>query len=232
MNIKHIVLVLALSAVASTQAWSQTVAEAQKKALAKHPDLGREGSPFHTKFLSLYKEIKEKEPKFLSNPSWPIVLADRTEEALWTEADLADREAAAAKYAARESADAEQKAKQKAKQKAEKQAAQEALLKAANIDPKAQIVHIEGKITQIGEMWLLVTVPLNPYYDGRSTSSFPRVTGATLYVTGHPKQDEFVDGDFIDVDAGEDGIYTSGTRKLQRYKVLTARPVLQSTKVK
>jgi hypothetical protein len=228
MSINHIVLVLALSAVASTQAWSQTVAEAQKKALAKHPDLGREGSPFHTKFLSLYKEIKEKEPKLLSNPSWPIVLADRTEEALWTEADLADREAAAAKYAARESADAEQKVKQKA----EKQAAQEALLKAANIDPKAQIVQIEGKITQIGEKALLVTVPLNPYYDGRRTSSFPRVTGATLYVTGHPKQDEFVDGDFIDVDAGEDGIYTSGTRKLQRYKVLTARPVLQSTKVK
>ena len=80
MNIR--LLVLTLLAVAPFQAWPQTVAEAQKQALAKYPELGREGSPLHTQFKSLYAAVKQSDPKFLSHPNWPLILADRASLAI------------------------------------------------------------------------------------------------------------------------------------------------------
>jgi hypothetical protein len=56
---------------------AQTVADAQKQALAKYPDLGREGSPLHTQFKSLYNAAKQSDPAALTDPSWPLTLAER-----------------------------------------------------------------------------------------------------------------------------------------------------------
>lgn len=61
---------------------SQTVADAQKQAIVKYPDLGREGSPINTEFRSLYTTAKESDPILLSNPNWPLVLADRASAAV------------------------------------------------------------------------------------------------------------------------------------------------------
>ena len=93
---------------------AQTVADSQKQAVTKYPALSREGTPIHTKFLSLVTEMKEQNPAFFNAPSWPMTLADRAASAIKAEAD------AAAKKAAQVKAEADA---------AVKQAAQEALWK-------------------------------------------------------------------------------------------------------
>lgn len=55
----------------------QTVADSQRQALAKYPALAQEGSPLHAKFLALYNDAKQNNPKLLSDSNWPIILADR-----------------------------------------------------------------------------------------------------------------------------------------------------------
>ena len=79
---KHLLLFLTLLAAAPLPARSQTVADAQKQALAKYPELGREGSPLHTQFKSLYTAAKQSDPTLLSNPNWPLILADRASSAI------------------------------------------------------------------------------------------------------------------------------------------------------
>ena len=58
-------------------ALAQTVAEAQRKAIKKYPTLALVQSPLHEKFLSLYRDAKEREPALLENPDWPLLLADK-----------------------------------------------------------------------------------------------------------------------------------------------------------
>jgi hypothetical protein len=57
-------------------ATAQTVDDATRKAVAKYPDLVRDGSPLHEEFLKLYHEAQEFNPTLLSDPDWPIILSD------------------------------------------------------------------------------------------------------------------------------------------------------------
>ena len=75
MKTSHILTTL--FALVLSKACGQTVAEAQRKATVKYPELAREGSPLHNKFIVLYKQAKEKDPAFLTQPNWPLLLADR-----------------------------------------------------------------------------------------------------------------------------------------------------------
>jgi hypothetical protein len=72
-------LVCALMLVAGlvAPAMAQTVDEAQQAAVEKYPDLTRAGTPIHTKFLQLFHEVQETDPSLLSNPEWPLILADQ-----------------------------------------------------------------------------------------------------------------------------------------------------------
>jgi hypothetical protein len=74
---KCLVSALILVAALSLSALAQTVDDAQKQAIAKYPDLTRDGSELHTKFLELYHEVQETDPGLLSNPNWPLILADQ-----------------------------------------------------------------------------------------------------------------------------------------------------------
>ena len=56
---------------------AQTVAEAQKQAIAKYPEIARQGSPLHDKFISLFNDSKQKTPELFSNPNWPMILAEK-----------------------------------------------------------------------------------------------------------------------------------------------------------
>lgn len=56
---------------------AQTVADSQRRATTKYPALAQQGSPLHTKFLALYNEAKQTNPALLTDPNWPLILADR-----------------------------------------------------------------------------------------------------------------------------------------------------------
>lgn len=58
-------------------ATAETVADAQKEAVERYPDLGDEGSPIHAKFLELYQNAQKTEPSLFSNVDWPVIIADR-----------------------------------------------------------------------------------------------------------------------------------------------------------
>lgn len=78
---KYVVdVVLRHPAAAAPAAAPLTVADAQKQAMAKYPDLAKAGTPLHTKFLDLYNEAKAKNA--LSDPSWPLLLALRASSLL------------------------------------------------------------------------------------------------------------------------------------------------------
>ncbi len=78
-NMKTKLLALAFALICAMQISSQaqTVADAQKQAAAKYPDLSRAGTPLNTKFVELYREASASNPTLLSNPNWPVILADK-----------------------------------------------------------------------------------------------------------------------------------------------------------
>lgn len=49
--------------------------EAQVKAMSLYPALGVANSPLNLKFLQLYKEVQTRNPKFLTQPDWPLQIA-------------------------------------------------------------------------------------------------------------------------------------------------------------
>lgn len=77
MNLKTLALASLAFFSASFCCLAQTVADAQRKAVEKCPDLAKESSPLHAKFLALHLEAKDKEPAFLKNPNWPLIVAER-----------------------------------------------------------------------------------------------------------------------------------------------------------
>ncbi|MEI6806854.1 MAG: hypothetical protein WCK49_10190 [Myxococcaceae bacterium] len=74
---------------------AQDAAEWQRQAVVTYPDLAKEGSPIHTKFLSLYNELKQNDPQFFDNPKWPTLIADRAMAAIRAEIIAARRAASA-----------------------------------------------------------------------------------------------------------------------------------------
>jgi hypothetical protein len=63
----------------------QAVIDAQKAAVAKYPDLGRAGSPLHTKFLELYHQALDSDPALFANPNWPLIISDQASALLGVE---------------------------------------------------------------------------------------------------------------------------------------------------
>ncbi|MGC3991447.1 MAG: hypothetical protein QM796_17535 [Chthoniobacteraceae bacterium] len=59
-----------------------TVKEAQLEALRRYPALGVSGSRFNGEFLARYKRYQQNNPNYFLDPSWPIILADETANAL------------------------------------------------------------------------------------------------------------------------------------------------------
>jgi len=49
--------------------------EAQVKAMSLYPALGVANSPLNLKFLQLYKEVQARNPKLLTQPDWPLLIA-------------------------------------------------------------------------------------------------------------------------------------------------------------
>jgi len=54
----------------------KTVADAQKAAIGRHPDLGIKGSQMNTEFVARYKLYQQQHPEYFRDTSWPIRLAD------------------------------------------------------------------------------------------------------------------------------------------------------------
>lgn len=54
-----------------------TVADAQREALRRYPDLGVANSDFNRRFVALYKQYQQSNPQLLQNPNWPMILANR-----------------------------------------------------------------------------------------------------------------------------------------------------------
>ena len=77
MKTKLLALAFALICAMQISSQAQTVADAQKQAAAKYPDLSRAGTPLNTKFVELYREASASNPTLLSNPNWPVILADK-----------------------------------------------------------------------------------------------------------------------------------------------------------
>jgi hypothetical protein len=88
---KNILAASLLLLATSTILSGQTVADSQRQALAKYPALAQEGSPLHGKFLALYNDAKQNNPKLLSDSNWPIILADRAAQPGETAAQLLRR---------------------------------------------------------------------------------------------------------------------------------------------
>ena len=88
------ILPLAISLLLSAASVAQDAAAWQKRAIAKYPELAKEGSPIHTKFLSFVTELKETEPTFFKTASWPVILADRAASAVKADAAAAAEQAA------------------------------------------------------------------------------------------------------------------------------------------
>ncbi len=59
---------------------AQTVAESQKQAVAKYPELAKQGSALHTQFLDLLKQAKDAKEPLLDDPNWPMILADKVSD--------------------------------------------------------------------------------------------------------------------------------------------------------
>jgi len=68
-NTKGGVLVMTASAQTTTKEW-------QDKATRKYPDLGVQGSELNKRFVKAYTERQKSNPRFFSNPDWPMTLAD------------------------------------------------------------------------------------------------------------------------------------------------------------
>jgi len=73
-------LILIVLIVTATMASAQTVADAQRQATTKYPALAQEGSVIHSRFLALYNDAKQNNPKLLLDPNWPMILADRASQ--------------------------------------------------------------------------------------------------------------------------------------------------------
>lgn len=61
-------------------AMAQTVADSQKQALTKYPELAKEGSGLHTQFMALYRQAKESNQQLLDDPNWPMILAEKASD--------------------------------------------------------------------------------------------------------------------------------------------------------
>ena len=73
-------LLLALALIAAlfspAQARAVTVEESQTQATEKYPALARKGSALNLAFIDLYRKTKASDPSLLTNPRWPLILAD------------------------------------------------------------------------------------------------------------------------------------------------------------
>ncbi|HZJ15621.1 MAG TPA: hypothetical protein VFD27_11250 [Chthoniobacteraceae bacterium] len=58
------------------------VADAQKAAVIRHPDLGVAGSPLHQRFMALYRERTAQDPDFVKDIAWPWKLAEEASQAM------------------------------------------------------------------------------------------------------------------------------------------------------
>lgn len=97
------ILLLSLFVIFAIAASAQDTAGWQRRAIAKYPDLAKEGTPIHTKYLALVAELKDKQPTFFNAPSWPVTLADRAAADLKAETAAKKAKAEeAAKQAARD----------------------------------------------------------------------------------------------------------------------------------
>jgi len=74
--------VFILALVAATHLYAHTAADYQQQAVAKFPELGRAGTPFHAKFIELYTATKKSEPDTFKDTKWPLTLAERVADAL------------------------------------------------------------------------------------------------------------------------------------------------------
>ena len=66
---------LGLIALSHIRASGDEPSKAQQEAIATFPDLGKAGSPLHSKFLEIYQRAKQAKSPALSKPDWPLVLA-------------------------------------------------------------------------------------------------------------------------------------------------------------
>ena len=64
------------AALQATAATPTTVADAQREALRRYPELGIAGSKLNSEFVTRYKLYQQQHPDYLRDPSWPLRLAE------------------------------------------------------------------------------------------------------------------------------------------------------------
>ena len=55
-----------------------TVAEAQREAVRRYPELGVAGSKLNREFIARHKLYEQQRPEYLRDPSWPLRLAEES----------------------------------------------------------------------------------------------------------------------------------------------------------
>ncbi len=60
----------------------RTPQEWQRKAVSLFPELGVAGSEFNKLFLDHFRELQKSSPAFMEEPSWPVLLAKRSDDEL------------------------------------------------------------------------------------------------------------------------------------------------------
>jgi hypothetical protein len=53
-----------------------TVADAQREAVRRYPQLGVAGSPFNVQFIALFKRYQQERPALFRDSSWPLQIAE------------------------------------------------------------------------------------------------------------------------------------------------------------
>lgn len=113
-------------------------------------------------------------------------------------------------------------------------AANAAAAAAKQNDPKT-FVRILGPVKQSGKTGIIVDIyvageyirdfgvsefndPKRPKWAGTTSPIGPRL----VHLTGHPRQEQIVDGDRIDVDAVPDGTFTYEGGKINQFKIIKA----------
>jgi hypothetical protein len=75
MRIEGTIVGLVLSLTLAATAQTSITEHAQRQATALYPDLAVPGSGFHTAFLRAVAELRQRDPNFTSDSSWPLKVA-------------------------------------------------------------------------------------------------------------------------------------------------------------
>lgn len=244
---KHALIIVLSSVLLIAASAQDTVEKSQAEAIRLYPHLAQKDSPLNKAFVALHQQATRTNPQLLANPDWPLTLARQAAASLGiaqpnqqaTPPPAAEdlTTVSGKKYTGvtvnRVEADGLAISHDHGAAKVPFSDLSEDIRKKYANPP----VRILGTVTQARKNGLLVDDYIHPEFirnggmHGIADPKRPKTVGAGIsvtkgariyYLTGHPNQDQIVDGDNIDVDAVPDGTYSYGGGKVKQFKVIKA----------